>query len=256
LKPKIAAPVRARNNRLPMKKIFSLLCAGILLVPAVVSAASNFEGSMKVQMISPSSKDKPMEMDYLVKGSKARVTTHLSEKEKGGTMIMIMDYAKLESLMIMPEQKMVMVMPIKEAIEATTSKEAANTELEKTGEKEKILGYTCEKYRMKSPDAITEMWVTDELGAFAGMGAGGMGAARSKNATMQAWEKALAGKNLFPLRIVGFNPAGKETFRMQWIAVKKESVPNSAFDVPEDYQKMDMSGMGGLMKGMMKGFGR
>ena len=27
-------------------------------------------------------------------------------------------------------------------------------------------------------------------------------------------------------------------------------------EVPADYQKIDMSGMGGLMKGMMKGFGR
>ena len=63
----------------------------------------------------------------------------------------------------------------------------------------------------------------------------------------QAWERALAGKDLFPLRVVGLDRSGKETFRMEVTSIEKQTLPDSLFVPPADYTKMDM---GGMMQGM------
>ncbi len=69
----------------------------------------------------------------------------------------------------------------------------------------------------------------------------------------QAWERALAGKSLFPLRVVSTDKASKETFRMEATNVEKTALPDSLFSVPAGYEKLDM---GGMMKGTMPGAGR
>jgi hypothetical protein len=238
-----------------MKKFPAFLLTLVLLVPAALSAAASFEGSMQMQMIS--GKEKPLTMDYLIKKNRARVTPQLGQKE--GSMAMIIDYDKLEILTLMIDQKMYLSSSIKSLTEAATGKETGEQKftLEKTGVKEKILGYNCEKYLMKTTDSNTEMWLTEDLGTFVGIGtgAGGMGGGgrRAKNTTAQAWEKALAGKNMFPLRVVVLTPNGKESSRMEVTAIKKESVPESTFTIPADFQKLELPPMGDMMKGMMKG---
>lgn len=52
---------------------------------------------------------------------------------------------------------------------------------------------------------------------------------------------------MFPLRVVSTDKGSKETFRMEATEVKKESLPDSLFAPPADYQKFDM---GGMMRGM------
>jgi|GEM_PF-5580068 len=126
--------------------------------------------------------------------------------------------------------------------------------LEKTGETEKILGYTCEKYLLKTKDATSELWLTDGLGTFLGLGSGAnpMGGWHAKGATAQAWEKALAGKNMFPLRVVGLTGRGKGD-RMEVTEIKKESVPDSEFVPPDDFKKFELPPVADMLKGLMKG---
>jgi hypothetical protein len=95
-----------------------------------------------------------------------------------------------------------------------------------------------------------------------------MGRGRAPTAT-PAWERALEGKDLFPLRVVGYekgkprsekgksaekskgkNASGNESFRMEVTAIDKAPLPDTLFNPPAGYQKFDM---GGMMKGMMKG---
>lgn len=248
-----------------MKKLFpAFLLACALLAPSALTAA-DFEGSVHMQLSSGKKSDGVQDMDYRLKGNLVRIDMQLKDKSgkpDGAAPGIIMDSVKQEVIILMPEEKMYMVSSLKEAAaQADAGKRSGGKTPEvtmvKTGETEKILGYNCEKYIMKSDKLITNMWLTGELGGFMSLGSGasGMGGRRAGQQA-QAWEKALAGKNLFPMRVVGASLDGKENFRMEVTAVEKKSMPASDFTVPAGWEKLDMGSMGSMMKGMIPGLGR
>jgi hypothetical protein len=95
------------------------------------------------------------------------------------------------------------------------------------------------------------MWLAEGLGTFMSFnqsnpmagGRSGRGGAQPS----QDWERALAGKELFPLRVVSKDKSGKDSFKMEATAINKQTLPDSLFTPPASYQKLDM----GMMKGMM-----
>jgi len=235
-----------------MKQLFRVLLASALLVPAALSAAA-FEGKVTMKM-SASAKDKdPREIIYSIKGEKIRMEFP-GQKNMGG---MIMDRSTKEMMMIMTDQKMYMTMAIPETATDAIEKHNGDVKLEKTGETEKILGYTATKYIATSDGTSTDMWLAEGLGTFMSMSNNNPMNRRGGAQPQQAWERALAGKELFPMRVVGHDKGGKESFRMEVTAVEKQSLPDSFFAPPEGYQKFDMGGMmGGMMKGIMQGGGK
>lgn len=252
-----------------MKSYFRLLLVSAVLAPAALMAAS-FEG--KVTMKMTSGKNQTQDITYSVKGDKIRMEM---PAQKGAAGSMIMDTTKKEMIMMMDEQKMYMVMSMAGALEAA-EKKSDDVKLEKTDETEKILGYTATKYILTEKNTETEMWLAEGLGTFMGFSnrnpMGGRGRGQSAPA---GWERALEGKDLFPLRVVGREGggsskgkgaekskdgkgggkerAGNESFRMEVTAIDKASLPDSLFSPPAGYQKFDMGGMGGLMKGLIPG---
>lgn len=231
-----------------MKTAFRLLLASALLPVAVFAAG--FEGKMNLKMTSDG---KSQDIQYSIKGDKLRLDM---PGMKGAGMIV--DTAKRETTMIMDEQKMYMTMPISTGAEAApTSGKQEEVKLEKTSQTEKILGYLATKFLATHDGTTTELWLAEGLGTFfSPAGKNPMGGGRGAGPAPQAWERALAGKELFPLRVVGKNKSGKETFRMETTAIEKQSLPDSLFAPPAGYQKFDMGGMGGMMKGMLPGMGR
>ena len=246
-----------------MKTILRLFLTSVLLVPAALSAAS-FEGKVSFKMTS--GRDKPVEMTYNIKGDKIRMEMP-AQKGMGG---MIMDTTKREMTMIMDEQKSYMVMALPQAAVDAIEKRDEDVKLEKTDETEKILGYTATKYILtEKNNNETELWLAEGLGTFMGFNKNPMGG-RGRGTPAPAWERALEGKELFPLRVVGREKgrsradkgkssdkakgkdatAGNESFRMEVTAIDKASLPDSLFSPPAGYQKFDMSGM---MKGMIPG---
>lgn len=232
-----------------MKTTLRSLLACTLLLPAALLAAP-FEGKINFKM---STDGKAQDMLYSVKGDKLRIDMP-GMKAMGGA---ILDMGKKEMTMIMPEQQMYMTTSMSEGKEAP-ARQAEEVKVEKTSETEKILGYLATKYLATSKDNTTEMWLAEGLGVFASMpsqggGGGGLFGRKKAAATSQAWESALAGKELFPLRVVTKDKKGKESFRMEATAIDKTSVPDASFAPPEGYQKFDM---GAMMKGALPGFGR
>jgi hypothetical protein len=230
-----------------MNKLFPALIACVALAPAAVQAAG-FEGHVAFKI--SSSRGQPQEMSYDIKGDKFRVEMP-GQKGMGG---MIMDLTKRETTMIMDQQKMYMTMAMPEAGAAgPAGKKGEDVTLEKTGEKETTLGHPAEKYVASSSEGKTDLWLAEGLGTFMmARGGGPMGGGKrgGNGPAAQAWEKALAGKELFPLRVVGHDIDGKESFRMEVTALEKKSIPDTLFAPPAGYQKFDM---GGMMKGMMPG---
>lgn len=225
-----------------MKKLLSWLLAGAVLAPAVLSAAS-FEGKVNFKMTS--ARGKPQEMRYSIKGDKIRIELP-GQKEMGG---LIMDTTKKETTVLMDEQQMYMVMAMPAAAPTQqTAKAGEETKLEKTGEKEKILGYLAEKFVATDQKSKTELWLAEGLGSFIGASsAGPMGGKPGSGPAPQAWERALAGKDLFPLRVVTRDQGGKENFRLEATEIEKQTLSAALFAPPPGYQKLDM---GGMMQGM------
>lgn len=221
-----------------MKKLLTpLFVIAALLATASVSA-KDFEGTIKMKLTD--GRKGAMPLEYSVKGGLLRTDM---QAEEGMTATMIMDFAKQEMIMLMPGQPMYMVMPMKQVAAKATEHVGEQPELVNTGETEVILGYKCTKYLVKSKQAVTEIWATEEIGAFQGLGRA-MGG--GKQAAPASWEKALTGKGFFPLRVVSA-PGSKQQFRLEVTAVEPKSLPASFFAPPAGYQKFDM---GGMMQGM------
>jgi len=217
-----------------------------LATSAALSAAT-FEGT--VQMKISDARGGAHELTQHLKNGLVRTDMDM----RGRTMSVIMDMNKREITVLMPEQQMYMVHPMPDAAAMPgASHDSSDVSLEKTSETEKILGYTCTKYVAKSKDATTDLWLTEELGRFAGLGSGpgpfGMG--RRAQPPKPGWEKALEGKDVFPLRVVSHEADGKSKFQLDVVAVNRESQPDSLFAPPEGYRKFDM---GAMMQGMGMG---
>ncbi len=208
---------------------------------------------------------KSQDITYKVKGDKVRLEMG-GQKETAGV---IMDANKREMLMIMDDQKMYMVMAMPDAAKEAMDKKGQDVQLEKTNETDKILGYTATKYIMTDKDGETEMWLAEGLGTFMGLSSNSNPMGRGRAPAAPAWERALAGKELFPLRVVGYEKGasskkgkgdekskskGKagagESFRMEVTAIDKSAQPDSLFTPPAGYQKFDM---GSMMKGLIPG---
>ncbi len=231
----------------PMKRLLPCLLAAALAVPAVLSAAA-FEGKVNFTLTTAKG---PQQLAYSIKGDKMRMDLPGTAMGAGG---IIMDLAKHEVTVVMDAQHMYMTNPLPDpSAPSPDGKAAPQGSLEKAGEKEKILGYDAEKYIATGPDgAKTELWLTNAIGTFmpfSGGGPMGRGGRGGPGAGGQAWERALAGKDLFPLRVVTHDKDGKE-FRMESTAIDKASLPDSLFEPPAGYQKFDMQSM---MRGAMPG---
>lgn len=147
---------------------------------------------------------------------------------------------------------MYMTMPMQQTMDKVSSgKISDDTTLENTGITKNILGYECTKYLSKGRDGTTEIWATTELGSFMGLGSGMQGPMGGKKAK-PAWEKAIAGKDFFPLLVIGHGKR-KNKFTLTTTSVERQSLSDSVFQAPEGYRKFDMGammqGMGGEMFG-------
>lgn len=223
-----------------MKLLLRLLFAGALSASPLVAA--DFEGTVAMKMTQP--KGAPQEVNFSLTKGRSRVDIPTAQ----GNAAVLFNPTAEEMIILLPEQKMYLVQPTPKPGELPGAGGNPNQTVTQTGEKEKILGYDCVKYVATSPEGATDIWVTDQLGAFMGLGGGNPmgGPGRGAPAT-QAWEQALRGKEVFPLRVVTKGPNGRETFRMEATAVKKQSLPASTFTPPPDFQKLDMPNM---MRGM------
>jgi hypothetical protein len=229
-----------------MKTIRSFVFAALVSAPAIFAAP--FEGKVTFK-ITPG-RGAPQEMAYSIKGDKMRL--ELPSQAASGMGGVIFDVPKREVTIVMDSQQMYMVQTMPEPGATPPGDKSGETPtLEKTGEKEKILGFDAQKYVSTFQGSKTELWLAEGLGtfmAFSGgpMGGRGRGGPRGGGGG-QAWERALAGKELFPLRVISHDKGGNET-RMEATAIDKQSLPDSLFAPPAGYQKFDM---GNMMRGMM-----
>ena len=183
--------------------------------------------------------EQPNFVDYSMKGDFLRVDITTA---KGQHLSSIWDLNKHEMTTLMPEQKMYMVMKT-EDLAAAAQNAAPKVQIEKTGETEKILGYTATKYLVTDTErkTTTDVWAAEGLGTFMM----GRSSPFAKNGGMSPVEKELAARGFFPLRMVSHDASGAEVFRMEAVSIDKKSLSDDLFAPPADYHRFDMGGLFG-----------
>jgi hypothetical protein len=225
------------------------LLSRLFAVSALLAAVQSFAFEGKVSLALTAERGRPMNMDYSLKGQKVRMDMNA----EGNQVAMILDTAKQEMLMLMPDQQMYMAMPMKKTMEQVADKAGASTaDVEITGKTETILGYKCSQILVKDKGTVTEAWVADGLGAFMGLGSGGMGGGMfggGKSAKAAKWEEVIKNKGGFPLRVITRDANGKQVTKMEATKIEPGSLPDSLFIPPAGYQKFNMPNMGGMFPG-------
>lgn len=197
--------------------------AATLMVPLFAHAADEFEGRVRMKV---SQGEIEQGLDYFVKQERMRIVPDHS----GATgQEIILNMKDKQVLMLMPDQKVYMVMPVPDIADDAEDEEQKRPEPQE--ETREILGHQARKYTFEAGGADYEIWATDELGKLGGLSLGG---AQPRSAAVQA----VAQEDFFPLLIIE-RRNGEVTSRVEVQEVEEERLPDSLFEPPADYQKMD-----------------
>ncbi len=235
-----------------MKLIPTIAAVCAFVVPGVLSA-DNFQGKVTMTLTTASQDHASIPITYYMKDGAIRIEMSTER----GQIADIMDFKNKQMIIIMDEQKMYMLQPLRQDAAQQSQKNLEATakqlpsDVQVTTSKETILGYDCTKLIVTGKDGSAEIWVTDQLGSFMGLTPPAGGPGRRSEAASQ-WEKALKGKAFFPLRVISKDRKG--TSRMDVTAVQPMELPASQFLPPEGYRKFDLGSMlGGAFQGAFPG---
>lgn len=215
-----------------MKKICFLLIAWLfVLLNTILLPQSSFEGV--VQIAVDEADGDAQFIEYFAKNGQYML------KGKEGENILLLDK---KMVVLIHDQKMYIEIPLdgKGAdladanIPETKTEEDNSSSITKTNETKDILGFTCTKWQQKDNDGITDIWLTDELGAFMMFG--------DKEKAQDKWKSELSSVG-FPMQII---ENGKTVFEVK--KVEKKSLEQSLFEIPSGYQKMAIPGFDQMFK--------
>ena len=192
----------------------AFLLAGIALVPPA-NAQRPFEGQVTMQLTGESG---TTIMETWIKPGKARMVMSAGGRE----FVMIADYEAATMLMVMPQQQMVMEMPI--PAEVTSGESTAK--VTRTGRSDTVAGHRCEIIRVEDKGEIVEVCGATNMGRFVMGGPGRRG--------QPAWGKGLEG--FFPLRVA--DEAGKVV--LQVTKIERKAVADDQFRPPAGFRTMTM----------------
>jgi hypothetical protein len=207
--------------------IFSLTFLLVLILSASVLPQDVFEGKVKFNI---NSDGQSTDMTYFIKDGKIKIDVEAESKSS-----IIYDTKKQTMLIIMPEQKMYMDMPVTPAEESEADEKKG--EFKKTGEKKDILGYASEKWVYKDEENNIESWLTKEIGSFVFF------SNPMEKSEKTDWQTKLHAEGYFPLLMIVKDDKGKVTTNMEVISVEKQSLSSDMFTPPAGYQKISIPGM-------------
>lgn len=230
-----------------MAGVFSA-AAGCCLLAAgsTAHAQAAFEGVVKFKVGQATDAG---EMTQMYKGTKVRMEF---AGAKGQGAAMIMDVGGRSMLVLMPQQKMYMVMDMEKMAESmkkmpgaagarATGTPGAVPKITDTGKSDTIAGHTCEYYLVGDTQQA-EVCAAKGLGTF-GMGQSPMGRMSTGAMAMLAANPKLWKDGFFPLKVVSLDKGQRQTV-LEATLVEKKTLDASLFVPPPDYKEMKMPGFG------------
>ena len=220
--------------------------AACCLLAAGTARAQSFEGVVKFKMGTGKNLG---EMTQMYKGSKAR--TEISSGP-GGAGAMIMDMANQSMIVLMPQQKMYMVMDMNKMAamaknmpgakgQGTAEAPGALPPITDTGKTDTVAGYSCQYYIVGDTQK-TEVCAAKGLGTF-GMGQSPMGRMGSSPLAVLADPRyaKIWKDGFFPLKVRSLD---KNETVLEATQVEKKTLDAALFTVPAGYQEMKMPSFG------------
>ena len=197
----------------------------IFLLSGTIFAQDAFEGKVVFDV---QESGKIQVMDYYAKDKKYR----MEMPDKGGTILF--DSNKLMMYVLMDKEKMYIesqMMPL--------SMGGAG-KVTKTGETKIILGHECEKFVFEQEDLTGEAWMTKDLGAFMFF--------MESQQDMPSWQSEIIDAGYFPLQVTQHSKRENKTSVYTVVEVTPMDLSDDMFVVPPTYEKIDLTGLGGLEK--------
>jgi len=188
-------------------------------------AQDSFEGKVQFNV---EENGKAQVMDYYAKDKKYR----MENPDKAGTIIF--DSNKLMMYVLMDKEKMYIesqMMPL--------SMSGAGS-VTKTGDTKIILGHECEKFVFEQEDLSGEAWMTKDLGAFMFF--------MESQQDMPGLQQEIVDAGYFPLQVTQYGKRENKTSVYNVTEVTPMELNDNLFVVPPSYEKIDMTGLGGLEK--------
>jgi Spy/CpxP family protein refolding chaperone len=216
--------------------------AGTVLLSALavpLRAQSNFEGVIQFKGMSGDSGV----MTQTTKGSMVRMD---GGQNSAMQMTAILDTKTRTLTMMMVSMKRYSVnqLPSPDSVLSSADRKASVT---KTGQTEVVAGVTCEIYKGSSTNSDGKV---EEGQACLAKGVGlamfqlMAGRRHAAQGSLEQVFQDLAAQGLLPLKIWAMKN-GQMVSEIEAISIEKKSIPNSMFEVPADFTKMQMpAGMG------------
>jgi hypothetical protein len=217
--------------------------------------AGSFEGAITANLYAAG---QPSILKYAIKGQRARVETNLAQ---GGTAtaIILMDLAVGSQTMLMPQAKTYMTLDLNDeklkGMAERMGKSAGDQPMKitATGKTETLAGHTCEYWVMNNGQQQTEMCFAKGLGFFGGATGPGGVLSQLKNLPFGEQAKAtldanpefarFAAAGAFPLKISQVEN-GQAKPILEVTSVERKPLDDALFNVPADYKKMNLPGIG------------
>lgn len=201
----------------------------LLLQPAVVDTSQSFEGTIRLKQ---SSKYNTYYYEYFIKDNLVRVDKSSKDGQELGSYII--DLEKLAVFAINHQKHLyVRHTPIDLRLSAD------DVEIIKSENSKMINGYICYQWRVRNRSTNTEyaFWVTNEVPTYSYDLLGNL---------LQDIDKAhyyyslIPNKeNFMPLEAVERNLVRKERFRSEVIEIDPQTLSESLFSIPDNYQKLE-----------------
>ena len=192
-----------------------------------------------------------------VNGEAETVTLYI-QKNKMKTMnhaIALIDLEAEKFYTIMPEQKMYMVMSpdaISKAREGMVQpvETPSKVEVKETAETATIAGYATKKYQVWVDGVMkSELWVTKDIDFSDEFDMAKLSRMTEKMSGQSAFKSTNEYQEMmklgFPLKQVEITPEGK--VESEVIKLEKKDISDSEFQIPSDFQGMDMGDMSKMM---------
>jgi len=232
-------PKRLRHLALVTLALLSAALASANAARAKPSAAIKpFEGTATIKLTHD--RVGTHVLDYSVKASRLRTELQVSEAARA---VAVVDLFNDEVFVLLPGQPLYVTMSLENSAEIALGHNVEDVEIKLTRSRKKILGYTCTKYLVRHKGDAFEVWATDQLGSFMGLGLGTAPEAKFN----PPWLAALVGKGFFPLRVQSL-PGSENTLSLETLAVKPGELSDDLFAPPAGYRKFQM---GGLVEGLL-----
>lgn len=222
-----------------MRKTYLFSLITLIAIAQTLWPDDSFEGQYDMELSSPG---ESMTISFWAKGGHLRMKLS-GKRDETGEMIFRDGISTM--IMVMPQQRMYMEMPIPQDIIKPDEQElnARDFPFKKTGNSKTMLGMEAQEFVFEDAGEKMVIWATEEMGSMR----------FANNPMLQGWTQAMRRmtglKAFFPLETIG-TENGKEAYRMKVTKVEKKSLPDSMFLPPEGFMKMTLpAGMGGFMPG-------